>query len=497
MRNITKVFPGVKALDDVSFDLIAGEVHVLMGENGAGKSTLMKILSGSYHQDEGEISIDGEIVHFKSPIHALQHGVAMIYQELNPVPHMSIAENVFMGKEPKLFKLGLVDYKKMRSETAKLLDVFGMSYLNPKSLMSTLSVAETQMIEIIKAYSCDAKILIMDEPTSAITDHEVDKLFEITNMLKAKKVGIVYISHKMEELWRFGDRITVLRDGKYIDTKKVSDVDVDAVIRMMVGRDITQQFPKEEVELGEELLSVDNLSDVDGRFRNVNFELRRGEILGMAGLMGAGRTEVVETLFGIRKRKTGTIRIKGNEVVIKRPKDAMQNGFALVGEDRKGTGLNLKDSIRFNISICTLKAISQMGVVNGAKENVEVDRYIEKLRIKTPSREQKTIFLSGGNQQKVVVAKWLMTEPEIFILDEPTRGIDVGAKAEIHQIITELAKQGKGIIMVSSELPEVLGMSDRVLVMHEGNVSGILSKEEMDQEKIMHLATGEKEVVSQ
>jgi len=493
MRQVSKAFPGVKALDDVSFDLIAGEVHVLMGENGAGKSTLMKILSGFYTCDEGEIVIDGERAQYNTPLGAIKHGVAMIYQELNPVPHMTIAENVFLGKELKRTKFGLVDRKKMNSETAGLLSAFGIDYMSPTDLMKSLSVAETQMIEIIKAYSFNAKNLIMDEPTSALSEHEVGKLFEIIGILKEKGVGIIYISHKMDEIWRCADRITVFRDGKHVGTRKTEETSVPEIIHLMVGRDLTQQIQKEEIPIGEVVFSVENLSDEKRRFQNVSFELHRGEILGIAGLMGAGRTEVVETIFGIRGKKSGVIKIHQQPISIKAPADAMRRGIALVGEDRKLMGLNLKGSVRFNISLCVLERFVKWGSVNNKKEIAAVDDSISALRIKTTGREQRVAFLSGGNQQKVVVAKWLLTEPDIFIMDEPTRGIDVGAKKEIYQIITNLARRQKGIIMVSSELPEILGLCDRVLVMHEGNVMGFLTRDEFCQEKIMHLATGAEE----
>ena len=493
MRGVSKSFPGVRALDHVDFDLNRGEVHVLLGENGAGKSTLMKILSGSYTCDEGEILIDGELVQFHSPIGALRGGVAMIYQELNPVPYMTIAENVFLGKEPKLTRQGLVDKKKMYVQTEALLQEFGMGYLHPKTEMIHLSVAETQMIEIIKAYSFHTKILIMDEPTSALADHEVEKLFQIMEMLKEKGVGIVYISHKMNEIFRCGDRITVFRDGKYVGTKNIRDIDQEEAIRMMIGRELINQFPKEEVPIGEVVLEVENLSDEGGRFVNVSFQLRRGEILGIAGLMGAGRSEIVETIFGVRRRKSGTIRINGKAVSNKNPAQAIRAGLALVTEDRKGTGLNLKSSVRENITICTLKQISRAGVLNVSKENKAVDGQIEALGIRTPFRNQIVNFLSGGNQQKVVVSKWLLAQPEVFIMDEPTRGIDVGAKSEIYQIMNHLAAQGKGIIMVSSELPEILGMCDRVLVMHEGTLTGNVQREHFSQEQIMRHATGIKE----
>jgi len=494
LKHISKSFPGVKALDDVSFDLMAGEVHVLVGENGAGKSTLMKIISGSYVCDDGEVLIDGKPVYYNTPIGALEHGVAMIYQELNPVPYMTIAENVFLGKERKLTRFGLADRKTMNRETAGLLADFDISYLSPTTLMESLSVAETQMIEIIKAYSFNARILIMDEPTSAITSHEVDKLFEIIQILKSRSVGIIYISHKMDEIRRCADRITIFRDGKYIVTKKTEEITIPEIISLMVGRDLTQQFQKTSVPIGEVVFSVEDLCDEKQRFKNVSFELHQGEIFGIAGLMGAGRTELVETIFGIRKRQSGVVRVRGQTVSIKAPSDARRCGIALVAEDRKGMGLNLKGSVRFNISLCVLNLFAKCGIINNKAEIAAVDQSIFALRIKAPSREQQVAFLSGGNQQKVVVAKWLLTEPDIIILDEPTRGIDVGSKAEIYQIIMELAGRHKGIIVVSSELPEILSISDRVLVMHEGTVTGILDRDEMSQEKIMQLATGGKEV---
>ena len=489
MKNISKEFPGVKALSDVSFLLDAGEVHVLIGENGAGKSTLMKILSGNYHQDSGEILIDGEPVVFKSPIDAIRKGVVMIYQELTPEKHLTVAENIFLGKQP--VKAGMVDYKSMHSQARGMLDRFGLQHISTKALMNTLSVAETQMIEIVKAASFDARILIMDEPTSALSDHEIDKLFEIVKMLRDQGVGIIYISHKMDEIWRVGDRITVLRDGRYIDTRPLSEVDIDEVIRMMVGRDLSAQFPKEEVEIGGEIMRVEGLDSAEGKFHDISFTLRKGEILGIAGLMGAGRSEVVETIFGIRRKAGGRIFVNGKEVAIKKPRQAMNAGMALVSEDRKGIGLNLKASVKSNITLCYLRELSKGGFMNRKAEVQKTDEEIRALSIKTPDRDQIVSFLSGGNQQKVVVGKWLMTDPEIIILDEPTRGIDVGAKAEIHQIITNMVKEGKGVIMVSSELPEVIGMCDRVLVMHEGELTGEIDRASMTQELIMKYATGE------
>jgi inositol transport system ATP-binding protein len=493
MTGVYKSFPGVRALEDVHFELEAGEVHVLLGENGAGKSTLMKILSGSYHADAGEILIDGKQVRFHLPINALHGGVAMIYQELNPVPHMTIAENIFLGKEIKLTPLGLVNKRKMQSQTKELLAFFGMGYLTPDKKMVELSVAETQMVEIIKAYSYKTKILIMDEPTSALADHEVEKLYEIIDMLKKQKVGIVYISHKMDEIFRCGDRITIFRDGKFVATKKINEIDRQEAIRLMIGRELTEQYPKKDNKAGEAVMEVENISDEKDRCRNVSFKLHRGEILGISGLMGSGRTELVETIFGIRKHKTGTITVSGKPLNRQRPSSSISAGIALVTEDRKITGLNLKSSVRENMTICTLSQISAFGVLNKKKEEANVDSQIKALRIKTPFIDQIVNYLSGGNQQKVVLSKWLLADPDVFIVDEPTRGIDVGAKHEIYNIMLDLAKQGKGIIIVSSELPEILGLCDRTLIMHEGNMVGILPRAEFSQEKIMHLATGTKE----
>lgn len=493
MKNITKSFPGVQALDNVSFNLKAGEVHVLMGENGAGKSTLMKILGGMYHPDSGEIWMRGKRIRINSPSEALHHGISMIYQELNPVTEMTIAENIYLGREPKLFKIGVLNSKKMNEDAVKLFPQLGLHF-NPKTLMAELSVAEKQMIEITKAISYNSEIIIMDEPTSAITDKEVEKLFEVIKVLKSKQVGIIYISHKMDEIFKIADRITVLRDGGYVGTKNASEVSTDLLISMMVGREIKNQFPKEEVQIGEVIMQVKGLTKY-GEFEDVSFELKKGEILGIAGLMGAGRTELVETIFGIRKADKGEIFINSKKVNINKPRDAIRNGISIVSEDRKGVGLNLKGTVKENITLATLKMFSRTGVLSKVREIKAVDELIKQLHIKTPSREQQVAFLSGGNQQKVVVAKWFLADPKIFILDEPTRGIDVGAKAEIHTLISSLVKQGKSVIMVSSELPEILGMSDRVLVMHEGRVTGELSKKEFSQENIMKYATGHKEVI--
>jgi len=493
MINICKSFPGVKALDNVNFDLYAGEVHVLMGENGAGKSTLMKILGGLYHPDNGEIRINGGGTRIHSPSDALNQGIAMIYQELNSIPDMTIAENIFIGREPSVFKFGILDRKRMNENAEKLFPQLGLKF-NPKKKIGSLSVAERQMIEITKALSFNSKIIIMDEPTSAITEKEVDRLFEVIQKLKASGAGIVYISHKMEEIFRIADRITVLRDGKYVDTKPAKDLTTDQLISLMVGREIKDQFPKLDAKIGEVVLSVKNLTK-KGQYNDISFELRTGEILGLAGLMGAGRTELVESIFGIRKADGGEVLIDGKKVEIKSPADAIKNGIAIVSEDRKGHGLNLKGTVKENISIVTLKNYSKIGVLRKKSEIKAVDQSIKQLSIKTPTRDQIVNYLSGGNQQKIVVAKWMLADAKIFILDEPTRGIDVGAKSEIHLLLSTLAQSGKAVIMVSSELPEILGMCDRVIVMHEGKLTGEIYRHEMNQERIMKHATGQKEVI--
>jgi inositol transport system ATP-binding protein len=492
MENISKSFPGVKALDDVSFELKKGEVHALMGENGAGKSTLMKILIGLYHQDSGNICVNGKEVKIHSPKDSLNCGISMIHQELNPVPAMSIAENIFLGREPRLFKVGgIVNKKQMNKNTVEFFKTLGLDF-NPKRIMMDLSVAETQMVEIAKAISYNSDIIIMDEPTSAITDKEIEKLFNMIALLKSKGVSIIYISHKLEEIFKIADRITVLRDGTYVGTKSIDEVDKNILISMMVGREINNIFPKEAVHAGDVVLSVKGLTK-KGMFENISFELKAGEILGIAGLMGAGRTELVETIFGIRKLDKGEIYINGEKTKIKSPRDAIRQGLAIVSEDRKRAGLNLKASVKENITLVRLKEFSRLGIIKKHKEIRSVDESIRKISIKTPSRNQIVTFLSGGNQQKVIIAKWLLVSPEIFILDEPTRGIDVGAKSEIHALITALAKEGKAVIMISSELPEVMGMSDRVIILHEGKITGELKRHEFDQKKIMNFAMGHKE----
>jgi len=489
MINISKSFPGVKALDNVNFQLIPGEVHILMGENGAGKSTLMKILAGIYETDSGEILLRNESVHFQKPSDSIQAGISMIHQELMPIPYLSVAENIFLGREP-VTRFRTVNKMILEKQTLELFDEMGIN-LNPWSLMVELSVAEMQMVEIAKAISSQSDIIIMDEPTSAISDKEVDTLFRIIRHLKTSGVGIIYISHKMDEVFEIGDRITVFRDGKYIETCFINDLDRSRLISLMVGREIKEIFPKTECPIGETILEVKDLS-LTGCFENISFNVRKGEILGLSGLMGAGRTEVVETLFAIRKKNKGTIFKNGKNITINSPSDAITNGLAIVSEDRKEVGLVLKLSVGKNITLTTLRDYTSLGQImkKNKEEQVILDQ-IDKLTIKTPGADQLVSNLSGGNQQKVVIGKWLLNKPDILIMDEPTRGIDVGAKAEIHKLICKLACQGKAIILISSELPEIIGMCDRVLVMHEGKITGELDREHFDQEKIMHFATGQ------
>jgi len=489
MIGISKSFPGVRALDDVCLRVRAGSVHALIGENGAGKSTLMKVLNGMYRPDAGEIRLRGESVQINGLKGALDLGISMIYQELNPIPAMTVAENIFIGREPVYGRSGVVNRRKMNADARRLFETLGLE-MNPSARLSSLSVAEMQMVEIAKAISFDSEIIVMDEPTSAITDREVEKLFEIIGTLKAANKAVIYISHKMNELFRIADEMTVMRDGRYIDTQPTDKLTPQSLISMMVGRRIDEMFPKEDVPLGEVVLSVDGLSQ-ETRVRNVSFELRRGEILGIAGLMGAGRTELVETIFGIRKPSAGRIRIGGRPVTIASPRDAIRNRIALVSEDRKLMGLNLRASVKDNISLVNLARYCNLGGVIRARQEVDVARrQIDRFRIKVSSYRQIVDTLSGGNQQKVVIAKWILADPEIIILDEPTRGIDVGAKSEIHKIMVALAREGKAIIMISSELPEVLGMSDRILVMHGGEVTGEYARADFSQEAVMASATG-------
>jgi len=487
LKHITKRFPGVLALDDVNLKVAAGKVHVVMGENGAGKSTLMKIIDGIYHPNQGELLLYGKPMKINSPIEAMKNQIAMIHQELNTILDMTVAENIFLGRE---FGSGILyDAKRMNEEACKALAELNLR-INPKVKMRELSVAKRQMVEIAKAVSMNARIIIMDEPTSAISDKEVDALFEIINEFKKRGVGIIYISHKMDEIFRIAEDITVMRDGKSIGTYSAEELDQNTLIAKMVGRNIENIYPKPLPHaLGAEILRIDRLSS-KGAFRDVNLSLKAGEILGISGLMGAGRSELAESIFGMRKIDSGEISINGQKVNISSPKDAIKAGLAFITEDRSQTGLNLKTTVKKDMSILTLKQFCKWGqVIIKALENNLVDEGIKRLRIKVSSRNQSIKTLSGGNQQKVIIARWLLAEPEILIMDEPTRGIDVGAKYEIYNIMMELAARGKAIVVISSELPEIIGVCSRVMVMHEGIVTGELKKTEMTQESIMKLAT--------
>jgi ABC-type sugar transport system ATPase subunit len=487
MRNIHKRFPGVYALKNVNFELKAGEVHGLLGENGAGKSTLMKVLGGIYDIDEGEIYIDGQKVLIKNVKDSQNAGVSIIHQELVLVPYMSVAENIFSGREP-VGKMGFIKKDVMLKEAQKLLDSFELG-IDASELVVNLNIAQQQMVEIARAISFNSKILVMDEPTSSLTEKEVEFLFKTIENLKSQGVGVVYISHRMSELFRITDRITVMRDGQYIGTKVTKETNVDELISMMVGRELTDYYHRTFHELGENALEVKNLTKA-GIFKDISFNLRKGEILGFSGLVGAGRSEIMKAIFGLDPIDYGEIYIDGKKVEIRSPNDAMDLGIALVPENRKDEGLILKGNVGYNMTLRVLDKFIKFAKVNKTKEDEIINTYIENLAIKTPSKSQLVSNLSGGNQQKVVIAKWLAAKPKILILDEPTRGVDVGAKAEIYAIMNRLVEEGVSIIMISSELPEIINMSDRVVVVHNGSIAGILNRDEFSQEKIMHLATG-------
>ncbi len=489
MRDVTKSFPGVKALKGVNFTLRKGTVHALMGENGAGKSTLMKILYGIYQGDSGTIRFKGKELYPKSPIEAIRNGIAMIPQEISPIPNLSVASNVFLGKEiVKKYGVQLVDQKRIEAETAKLFRELKIS-IEPAAMMGDISIANAQLVAIATAVSYNSDVIIMDEPTSALTDKEVEQLYKIVEDLVQKGIAMVFITHKLDEVFRMAHEVTVFRDGEFIGTEQIEHVDKDKLISMMVGRDMDEFFHKEFAEIGDVVLSVKNLT-LGKKFQNVSFDLRQGEVLGVAGLMGAGRTEVMEALFGFKPAESGEIRIKGQQVRIANPADAIGHNIGFVTEDRKLTGLFLDLDISNNMIMPDVDTYLTAKLLDShlIKERCESQR--DQLKIKTPSLVELIKNLSGGNQQKVLISRWLLTEPEILILDEPTRGIDVGAKAEIHRLICELAKAGKAIIMISSEMPEILSMSDRIIVMHEGKYAGQLSREEATQEKVLQLATG-------
>lgn len=489
MSGIEKRFAGVHALKGVDFELESGEVHALLGENGAGKSTLMKILAGIYPVDEGEIFIEGNKVSINSVKDAQALGISIIHQEISLVPHLSVAENIFLGKEP-VTKTGWIDWKRMIEETRKTLQQFGLE-LSPEVPVKKLTVAQQQMIEIIKAVSFRAKMIVMDEPTSSLTEKEVEFLFQTIGHLKEQGVGIVYISHRMNELFAITDRITVLRDGALIGTVRTKETTADQLISMMVGRELTQYYIKDTAPEngGEIVLSVHNLSK-KGVLNDASFELKKGEILGFAGLVGAGRSELMKCIFGLDAFDEGEIRIDGKPLIIRNPNDAIKHGIAYVTENRKEEGLFLIRSVQYNITIKVLDKFIKWFRVNARYEDQKTRQFINELSIKTLNPDQEVRNLSGGNQQKVLISRWLATNPRILILDEPTRGVDVGAKAEIYAIMNRLVKEGVSIIMISSELPEVINMSDRIAVMYKGGIRTILNRDEFSQETIMHYATG-------
>ena len=487
MENITKEFPGVKALDNVQLKLKPGTVHALMGENGAGKSTLMKCLFGIYEKDNGKILLDGVEVNFKSTKEALENGVSMVHQELNQVLQRNVLDNIWLGRYP--MKGFFVDEKKMYEDTINIFKDLDIK-VDPRKKVADLPIAERQMIEIAKAVSYKSKVIVMDEPTSSLTEKEVDHLFRIINRLKQSGVAIVYISHKMEEIKMISDEITILRDGKWISTNDVSKISTEQIISMMVGRDLTERFPKKDNTVKEMILEVKNLTALNQpSIQDVSFELYKGEILGIAGLVGSKRTEIVETIFGIRPKEKGEIILHGKTVKNKNPEDAIKNGFALVTEERRSTGIFSMLDIAFNSVISNLDRYkNKFRLLKNKDMEKDTKWIVDSMRVKTPSYTTKIGSLSGGNQQKVIIGRWLLTEPEVLMLDEPTRGIDVLAKFEIYQLMIDLAKKDKGIIMISSEMPELLGVTDRILVMSNGRVAGIVKTSETNQEEIMELS---------
>jgi len=486
MRGITKRFPGVLALDHVDLTVYPGQVLALVGENGAGKSTLMKVLSGVHQMDEGEILMEGKPVKIENPLASQLMGISIIYQELSVLDNMNIAENIFLGREKRSGRV-FVNKKTMHTEARKLLDEVGLD-VDTHTMAGELSTAQKQMIEVAKALSFNSKIIIMDEPTSSLTETETDILFGIIRKLREKGVAIVFISHKLAEIFAITDEVAILRDGVSAGRMATEGCTENDIIKAMVGRDVDDLYAKQAAPIGDVVLEVKNLSTKDF-LKDINFKLHAGEILGFAGLVGAGRSEVMRAVFGIDPRQTGEIYIKGQKVDIKSPKDALEQGMGFVPEDRKLQGLVLGMSVGKNTTLAALKAVAnKAGFINHKQEKEMADKFVRALEVKTPSNDQLVKNLSGGNQQKVVIAKWLANNPDILILDEPTRGIDVGAKKEIHQLMSDLANQGVAIIMISSELPEVLGMSDRVVVMHEGRIKGELDRSEADQVSIMKMA---------
>ena len=492
MRGVSKSFPGVKALDQVTLKVRPGTVHALMGENGAGKSTLMKCLFGIYHMDEGEVFVDGEKVNINNPDEALHKGLAMVHQELQPVPERTIAENMYLGRYPtkSVGPLKVIDHAKMNAEAKKWLENVKMPF-DPKRKLGELSISQMQSVEIAKAVSQEARLIILDEPTSSLTDNEVEALFRIVRDLRDRGVSFVFISHKMADLRKISDDITIMRDGGYVGTWEMKDISDDEIVKQMVGRELTNIYPPLDNTPGDILLEVNNFTSIhDNSFKDCSFKLRRGEILGFGGLVGAQRTELMEAIFGIRHITKGEIKLNGKKLDIKRPQDAIRNGIGMITEDRRGSGILGCLSIADNVSIASLDHYLEAGIkLNTKKIEDLVQDNVAKLSIKTPSSKTLIQSLSGGNQQKVIISRWLANNPDVLIMDEPTRGIDVGAKYEIYQIMIALAKQGKGIIMISSEMPELIGVSNRIMVMCNGKITGEVEGAEATQENIMHFAT--------
>ncbi len=487
MRGICKEFPGVKALDQVNLTVRPGTVHALMGENGAGKSTLMKCLFGIYYRDAGTITLDGKEINFKSSKEALENGVAMVHQELNQALTRTVNDNLWLGRYPKVGGV-MVSERLMNQRTQEIFESLNVS-VNPKAVMSTLPVSQRQMVEIAKAVSYNSKIIVFDEPTSSLTETEVEHLFRIIDMLKKKGCGIIYISHKMDEILRISDDITIMRDGTWVATRPAQDLSMDEIIKLMVGRELTNRFPPKTNTPGEVILDVQHMAGKYTRLKDATFQLRKGEVLGIAGLDGSGRTEVLENLFGVMTRQGGSITLHGKEIQNRTPRESIKNGFALLTEERRATGIFGIRDIRENTVISSLKDYLRSGVYLSNKQMAEKTQWaIEAMHIKTPSQKTQIRSLSGGNQQKVIIGRWLLTKPEVLLLDEPTRGIDVGAKYEIYQLIIDLANEGKGVIMVSSEMPELLGVCDRILVMSGGQVAGEVDAKTTSQEEILTLA---------
>jgi rhamnose transport system ATP-binding protein len=487
LRGVRKSFGGVQAVRGVDLALMPGEIHAVVGENGAGKSTLVRILGGVYRPDEGSVVVEGERVDLHSPADARARGVAVIYQEPALFPDLDVAENIFMGRQPR-GRLG-IDWREMYREVGELMGSLGVA-LDPRTPIQGLSVADQQLVEIAKALSLDARVVVMDEPTAALSSRETEQLFRIVKGLRERGVAVLFISHRIEEVFELGDTVTVLRDGEHVITEPAAQLDAAVLIRHMVGRELGELFPKEHADIGAPLLEVRGLAR-QGVFEDVSFTLRRGEILGLAGLVGAGRTEIARALFGIDKLDSGEILLEGRPVAIRSPSDAVSAGLAFVPEDRQHQGLVLEMAIERNATLPILRRLTRLGLIQRRRERAVAREYTGRLQVKAAGLDLPATSLSGGNQQKVVLAKWLATDPSLLILDEPTRGIDIGTKAEVHRIVSGLAARGLGILLISSELPEVLAMADRVLVMHEGRITGEFGRDEADQEKIMHAATGQ------